>query len=567
MIPFRSSVLRAKNLETIFRKFGTDKPTNPRITYDLAEVFEKFEHSIKTEIRADLHSFRNEIGGQMSGIRDEMAGLKVEMTGLKVEMTGLEGKMSRMRSRKNDWEFLIVPIALIAGAAVGSVVYDCLKISQPTSHFQQQLILRSAYPYYVSSFSIMLGVILFSYIFLNQKEAPKTTPTAAAKTRKNKISGTNAWFDLQMDVEAIKRAMSHGEMPQELARKLFNECGFLVIQDCPPKLEFGVDYKSWTITEKFMGLKLIPPGIHYFFLASGTAPRIGFFKVFKGNEILLLKWDKKEETFVEKLASEDEIERLRTNLQNLDRNLAAFPFDSTQNWISLTNHIKEATIERLKPKNLLGLITGQPETESKEEELAKELGKEKVFNVNRENPERTRFRDPNGLPILKVKPGFEIPFTEIPDVPFTEESKFRAGIDNTDRLNLFAKKLGNDFSEVLAEFQYSFVVFLIGQVYDGFEQWKRLIHLFCSCRGALITQPKFFLDLLMVLFFQIKLCPDDFFDDVLSKDNFLSSTLSWFFANVQDSPSFLNPELRTKTAKVKAFFEKKFKKSFDLPDD
>lgn len=84
----------------------------------------------------------------------------------------------------------------------------------------------------------------------------------------------------------------------------------------------------------------------------------------------------------------------------------------------------------------------------------------------------------------------------------------------------------------------------------------------------------------MILFFQIKLCPDDFFDDVLSKDNFLSTTLSWFFANVEgnfcfkfeldfflDSPSFLNSELRIKTAKVKAFFEKKFKKSFDLPDD
>lgn len=267
-----------------------------------------------------------------------------------------------------------------------------------------------------------------------------------------------------MDIESIKRAMSHGEMPQELAQKLFNECGFLIIQDCPSKLEFGVDFKSWTIAEKFLGLKLIPPGIHYFFLATSTAPRIGFFKVFKGNEIVLLKWDQKNETFVEKLGSQEDIERVRENLKNIDRNLAAYPFDSIQNWISLTNHIKEGTIERLRPKNLLGLISGQPETISKEEELAQEVGKDKVFNVTKENPERVRFKDPNGLPILKVKPGFEIPFTEIPEVPFTEEAKYRPGIDNTDRLNLFAQKLGNDFNEVLAEFQYAFVVFLIGQV-------------------------------------------------------------------------------------------------------
>ena len=37
----------------------------------------------------------------------------------------------------------------------------------------------------------------------------------------------------------------------------------------------------------------------------------------------------------------------------------------------------------------------------------------------------------------------------------------------------------------------------------------------------------------MVLFFQIKHCPDDFFEDVISKDNFLSTTLAWFFANVE----------------------------------
>uniref|UniRef100_A0A914QNT4 AAR2 C-terminal domain-containing protein n=1 Tax=Panagrolaimus davidi TaxID=227884 RepID=A0A914QNT4_9BILA len=131
---------------------------------------------------------------------------------------------------------------------------------------------------------------------------------------------------------------------------------------------------------------------------------------------------------------------------------------------------------------------------------------------------------------------------------FTEESKYRPGIDNSDRLDLLAKSLGNNYNEVLAEFQYAFVVFLIGQVYDGYDQWKRLIHLFSSCRAALQ-------------------CPDDFFIDVLSKDNFLSTTLAWFFANVEDAPEILSPELRAKTAKVKAFFEKKFNRSFDLPSD
>lgn len=37
----------------------------------------------------------------------------------------------------------------------------------------------------------------------------------------------------------------------------------------------------------------------------------------------------------------------------------------------------------------------------------------------------------------------------------------------------------------------------------------------------------------MVIFYQIKECPDDFFYDNLAKDNFLASTLSLFFANIQ----------------------------------
>ncbi|KAI1707232.1 AAR2 protein domain-containing protein [Ditylenchus destructor] len=96
-----------------------------------------------------------------------------------------------------------------------------------------------------------------------------------------------------------------------------------------------------------------------------------------------------------------------------------------------------------------------------------------------------------------------------------------AGIDSSDRLYTLLRSLGDNPKELLAEFQVSFVVFLIGQVYEGFEQWKRLIHLMCSCNRALVTHSQFFLDLLMVIHFQLKQCPEDFFHDQLAKDNFL----------------------------------------------
>lgn len=35
----------------------------------------------------------------------------------------------------------------------------------------------------------------------------------------------------------------------------------------------------------------------------------------------------------------------------------------------------------------------------------------------RENPKRMRFADEEGLPVMEVKPGFEIQFTLIPQLP------------------------------------------------------------------------------------------------------------------------------------------------------
>lgn len=53
------------------------------------------------------------------------------------------------------------------------------------------------------------------------------------------------------------------EMDQELAKKLFKEGGFLIVLGVPIGTEFGVDLKSWETAERFMGVKMIPPGLHY----------------------------------------------------------------------------------------------------------------------------------------------------------------------------------------------------------------------------------------------------------------------------------------------------------------
>ncbi|CAD5212315.1 unnamed protein product [Bursaphelenchus okinawaensis] len=54
---------------------------------------------------------------------------------------------------------------------------------RPFEHTQYERFLPVAYPYYVSSFSMMLGVVLFSFVFLYHKEKPVEAPVDTKKAK------------------------------------------------------------------------------------------------------------------------------------------------------------------------------------------------------------------------------------------------------------------------------------------------------------------------------------------------------------------------------------------------
>lgn len=54
-------------------------------------------------------------------------------------------------------------------------------------------------------------------------------------------------------------------MDAETARRLFFQGGNFIFLDFPPGSEFGIDYNSWTTGEKFKGVKMIPPGVHFIY--------------------------------------------------------------------------------------------------------------------------------------------------------------------------------------------------------------------------------------------------------------------------------------------------------------
>ena len=128
---------------------------------------------------------------------------------------------------------------------------------------------------------------------------------------------------------------------------------------------------------------------------------------------------------------------------------------------------------------------------------------------------------------------------------------------------------------VICELQFSFICFLVGQVLDAFEQWKSLLSLLCNCEVSIKNRVKFFQELVNVMYFQLKEMPEDFFIDIISKDNFLTVNLHNLFDNIN---SIVNENLdktdctelnnlHNKCIKFRNFLSQRFKIDFDQEPD
>lgn len=54
-------------------------------------------------------------------------------------------------------------------------------------------------------------------------------------------------------------------MDQTTANAMNEKGGIIFCLDVPEKTEIGIDFNSWYVGQKFMGIKMIPTGIHAIF--------------------------------------------------------------------------------------------------------------------------------------------------------------------------------------------------------------------------------------------------------------------------------------------------------------
>ena len=148
------------------------------------------------------------------------------------------------------------------------------------------------------------------------------------------------------EVERSSEDSASAEMDPNVAKKLLKEGAALIVLDVPPGTEIGVDMKSWNVGEKFLGIKMIPPGIHFVYYSSvnlaqkTVAPRTGFFHNFARGEILIRRWRPDQEEIVDSVSEEDK-ERMKADMKNIDRGLGVYPYQTWRKWISLSDQITE----------------------------------------------------------------------------------------------------------------------------------------------------------------------------------------------------------------------------------
>lgn len=309
-------------------------------------------------------------------------------------------------------------------------------------------------------------------------------------------------------------------MDQQEANQLTFAGGVLILEQLPVGSEFGFDCVVHQVGGKFKGIKMIPPGLHfvYFSIRSSEgqlSPRSGFFAQFEAQQCLIKVFDPSTEELDDRLISREMTNKYQfANLPYFDQNLAPYSLDKYRDWLRLSNYIDATLLKDVQPLN--GLIDC----------VSHQLPQK--FISNRQDGQQmdiTQSEDPERC----------IRFTPIPNRFSHPDNCSSSDLSEHSRDSSFTlQSLIQNRSEnfVLGELQFAFVTFLFCHVYESFEQWKRLLRLFCHCRRLPKQNPQLFVKLISTLHFQMQHVQPDLFVDIVDSENFLYQTLREFFENL-----------------------------------
>jgi A1 cistron-splicing factor AAR2 len=285
----------------------------------------------------------------------------------------------------------------------------------------------------------------------------------------------------------------------------------------PLGTEFGIDLRSFSVADRFRGMKMIPDGPHYVWSAckspyGDSAPRTGFIYHFKRGEILIREWDNEKEELRLRIKGnpEEEKQRIKENLRDLDRYLAPYDYTCLSSWKSLTDQISEATIERLAPE--LGMIRTSVELLSCPDAERPRGGESSISP--RSMKIKSAIDEEALLPNLKSIPGTQPQFTKLPD----RLSSTPAEISQSymDSIRLVDQLIETREKAILEEIQFAFVLFLCGHSMDALSHWRNILQILANSETATGKYKTFYRIYLRIIQHQLPELPFELMEPVPS---------------------------------------------------
>ena len=241
----------------------------------------------------------------------------------------------------------------------------------------------------------------------------------------------------------------------------------LLLLGAPEGLSITVDFNSWTTGPLFKGIKDIPTGMH--FITSNLDQlfgRSGFF-IDGNNPLNIWQWDNASNRFIQ-VSDQDQLNRIKLGIKEIELGLGPYPNNLEQSWAMHSSYLSLQLLKKICPANLVDTVTSSSQLSE-------------VADPRLESDSHTIHFTP-----IDLKHSF----------PAGTMGALRSKY-SMDKSWLLSRLISESSAEeLLGEVQISFIMFILGQFYDGFDQWKLLIHLICNSEQRLEEDPDFYIQFL-----------------------------------------------------------------------
>ena len=332
--------------------------------------------------------------------------------------------------------------------------------------------------------------------------------------------------------------------------------GLLIIPDAPLGLDLGVDCMSFETGAKFRGISMIPPGLHFLYHSIGMSGRQGFFfYVTRGSggdgngDLVVRPWD----GFHEVINPEDTLsDAARATLLHelhrgtLNDRVGPYPVAEAHVWSNLSRFIDDAVLRRARCPVGASVLASEASDEFVHLHLPPRANGQSPAPA----PSSSRAGNaPTAAAAAEGVRGGPAAFVALAAAETQLREQLHAGaatspaaradaltalhLDKSLLLEtLLVTEYGGRGERVLGELQLAFLLFLLIYCHDALEHWKRLVDTVCRSEAFLAAKPDFAMAFVRVLYEQLNFAPADFFDNELSKDNFLRPALAALLDNL-----------------------------------